>query len=297
MYNVTRLDLIRSYKNYLESEISHLFLYRKKYKNYPKVIFQVLTNRYPIAAKARSGIDKELWDYPDAYNSIMGLETDPHEDIAYVRDLKFYGGKRLLGIVGIFIGDVYKFLPVKDRIVVDVGASIADSCIYFASQGAKRVIALEPDARVFEMAKRNIEVNNFSDNIELIRAGCTGISKDGFKNSQPEQNMTLRQIIDKCEPTIPRILKLGCLGCEYDVLLNTPDEIISSFSHIQVQFHYGYRNIKQKLMRCGFNVEFCGLGGPTYVKNPFPSQRTFSRDNHTYRLNSMCAGSLCARKK
>ncbi len=288
--------MVRGYKNYLESEINHLLLYQKKYKNYPNVIFRVLTNRYPVVAKTRSGIDQELHDYPDAYNSIMGLETDPRDDIAYVRDLKFYGGKRLLGIVGIFIGDVYKFLPVKDRIVVDIGASIADSCIYFASKGARKVIALEPDPKVFEMAKRNIQINNYSDKIELIQASCTGARGLGFENSLPAQKMTLKHIVDKCDQSIPRILKLGCLGCEYDILLNTADEIISSFSHIQVQFHYGYRNIKQKLIRCGFKVKFCGLGRPTYVKNPFPRPRIFSWDNHTYELDGMCAGSLCAQK-
>jgi len=296
MYNVTFLDLVRSYKNYLASEINHLFLYQKKYKNYPKVIYRVLTNRYPIVAMSRNGADKELYGYPDAYNSIMGLETDPHEDIAYVRDLKFYGGKKLLGLVGIFVGDVYKFLPVKDKIVVDIGASIADSCIYFASQGAKKIIALEPDPKVFEMASKNIRINNYSDKIELIQACCTGAGGLCFENSLPGHSVTLKDIVEECEPYIPRILKLGCLGCEYDVLLNTSDEIISSFSHIQVQFHYGYRNIKQKLIRCGFKVKFCGLGRPTYVKNPFPRPRIFHWDNHTYKLDGMCAGSLCAQK-
>lgn len=295
MYNVTFLDLVRSYKNYLKSEISHLFLYRKNYKNYVNIMYRVLTKQYPVFAKTRSGFETIFHDYSDVYNNIMGLETDPHDDIAYVKNLKFYGGKKLLGMVGIFIRDVYKFLPVKDKIVIDVGASIADSSIYFASRGARKVIALEPDARIFELASRNIKINNYSDKIELIHAGCSGMSECHFDSCGPKQNMTLEQIINRCQSS-PQVLKLGCLGCEYDVILNTPEEIISSFSHIQVQFHYGYRNIKEKLERCGFKVMFCGLGGPTYVKNPFQSPRIFSLNERIYRLKDMCAGSLCAKK-
>ena len=144
--------------------------------------------------------------------------------------------------------------------------------------------------------KKNIKVNNFSDKIEIIQAGCTGILGNRYESSEPNRNMTLEQILNKCEQSSPKVLKLGCLGCEYDTILNTPEEIISSFSHIQVQFHYGYRNLKEKLEKCGFKVMFCGLGGPTYVKNPFEGPRIFSSNKHTYRLNKMFAGSLCARR-
>lgn len=299
MYNATFLDLIRCYKNYAKFNIDHLKLCQKKYKNYTNVMYSVLTNHYPVIARSRSGHDTTLHDYFDVYNNIMGIDSDPNEDIMYVNDMKFYGGKKQFGLVGIFVKDVYKFLPVNGTIVIDIGASIGDSSIYFASQGAKKVIALEPDAKTFELAKKNISINNFSDKIELIQAGCTGTHTNTYHHDSYvlKDSMNLEQILNKCEKDIPKILKLGCLGCEYDVLLNTPEEIISTFSHIQVQFHYGYRNIKEKLEKCGFKVRFCGLGGPTYIKNPFEGSRIFKSNGHTYTLNKMIAGSLCARKE
>ena len=290
---MTFLDLVKSYKNYLKSSIDHLALYRKKYKNYVNVMYSVLRNQYPIIANTRNRDNTTFHDYSDVYNSIQGLYSDPHEDIVYVNGLKFYGGKKLLGIVGIFMRDGYKFLPVRDKVVVDIGASIADSSIYFASNGAKKVIALEPDTRVFELAKKNIMVNNFSDKIEIIQAGCVGINGEHYDGFKPDQCMTLTQIINKCEKSSPKILKLGCLGCEYDLLLNTPDEIIAEFSHIQVQYHYGHRNIKEKLEKCGFQV---ALSGPIYVKNPFESPRIFRSNKHTYLLNKMFCGSLYAKR-
>ncbi len=296
MYNMTFLDWVKSYMNYAKFNIDHLKLCQKKYKNYPNLMFSILTNHYPVIARSRSGNDTTLHDYFDVYNNIMGIDSDPNEDIMYVNDLKFYGGKKQFGLVGIFVKDVYKFLPVNGKIVIDIGASIGDSSIYFASQGAKKVIALEPDARAFELAKKNISVNNFCDKIDLIQAGCTGTNTYHYDSYVLRDSMNLEQILNKCEKTLPKILKLGCLGCEYDVLLNTPEEIISIFSHIQVQFHYGYRNIREKLEKCGFKVSFCGLGGPTYIKNPFKGSRIFKSNGHTYTLNNMIAGSLCAKK-
>ena len=297
MYNITFLDLIKSYKNYAKFNIEHLKKCRKKYRNYANVMYSILTNHYPVIAKSRSGSETTIHDYFDAYNGIMGINSDPNEDIMYVNDLKFYGGKKQFGLVGIFVRDVYKFLPVNGNVVIDIGASIGDSSIYFASQGAKKVIALEPDARAFELAKKNIAANNFDDKIDLIQAGCTGTNTFHYDSYVLRDSMNLEQILDKCEKTLPKILKLGCLGCEYDVILNTPEEIISKFSHIQVQFHYGYRNIKEKLEKCGYKVRFCGLGEPTFIKNPFEGTRTFKSNGHTYTLNNMIAGSICAIKE
>jgi predicted O-methyltransferase YrrM len=43
-------------------------------------------------------------------------------------------------ILEIFEEDMYEILDVKGKIVVDVGAYIGDSAIYFALKGAKRAI-------------------------------------------------------------------------------------------------------------------------------------------------------------
>lgn len=38
----------------------------------------------------------------------------------------------------------YGFINVKDRVVVDVGAFIGDTAIYFALRDAKRIYMIEP---------------------------------------------------------------------------------------------------------------------------------------------------------
>ncbi len=47
---------------------------------------------------------------------------------------------------------------------------------------------------------------------------------------------------------------MDCEGCEYDVIKSTSDEILKKFSHIQIEYHLGYFDLKKKLENCGFDV-------------------------------------------
>jgi FkbM family methyltransferase len=87
--------------------------------------------------------------------------------------------------VEVFIKNVYSFLDVGDKIVIDVGAGIGDSSIYFASRGAKRVIAIEPNRHSYELAKKNIEVNGFHDSVELIWAALAASQKTCYEHTYP----------------------------------------------------------------------------------------------------------------
>ena len=77
-------------------------------------------------------------------------------------------------IATVFFNEEYKFMNVKDRIVIDIGANIGDSAIYFALKDAKEIIALEPFTNNFESAKRNIVENKLDQKIKVLQAGCSG---------------------------------------------------------------------------------------------------------------------------
>jgi FkbM family methyltransferase len=242
---------------------------------------KILTRQYPIIVEMWNGNIIRCQTYWEVWNTAIGLKFHPDEDLVYVNGFKFYGGKKFEDIALTIIKEDYRFLPVRDKVVVDIGTSIGDSSIYFASHGARKVLALEPDVIRFELAKKNIKTNNFSDKIVITHAGCMGMKGEnyGVKQCQlkglmetinkPSEFMTLEQIINKLEQA-PDILKLACAGCEYDVILNTPEEILRRFSHIQVQYVLGYRNIKDKLEKCGFEVTF---SGPEFLRTHFPNPK------------------------
>ncbi|MEM3715123.1 MAG: FkbM family methyltransferase, partial [Nitrososphaeria archaeon] len=51
------------------------------------------------------------------------------------------------------------------------------------------------------------------------------------------------------------ILKMDCEGCEYN-LLNEDDETIKKFAMIQIEYHYGYEKLVDKLKESGFAVKY-----------------------------------------
>ncbi|MGC9108154.1 MAG: FkbM family methyltransferase [Infirmifilum sp.] len=70
-----------------------------------------------------------------------------------------------------FLDGDYNDLDVKDHVVVDIGAGIGDTVIYFALRGARKVIALEPYPALYSIALRNIEANNVGNRVQLLNAG------------------------------------------------------------------------------------------------------------------------------
>ncbi len=163
----------------------------------------------------------------------------------------------------------YNFLNVKNEIVIDIGANIGDSTLYFCINGAKKVIALEPYPYTFSIAKRNILNSPFKDKIELINAGY---GKDGIikidtsfipnassdikenDNGVPIPIFSLKTLIFKYNID-EGILKMDCEGCEYNIL-NEDIETIRKFKMIQIEYHYGYERLYDYLSKAGFSVEY-----------------------------------------
>ena len=74
------------------------------------------------------------------------------------------------------MGD-YKFLePIKGNTVIDIGANIGDSTVYFAIKEARTVLALEPYKYSYNMLVENIRINDLK-NVITINAGY---GKDGI---------------------------------------------------------------------------------------------------------------------
>ncbi|MEM4071650.1 MAG: FkbM family methyltransferase [Thermoplasmata archaeon] len=173
-----------------------------------------------------------------------------------------------------FFNEEYDFLNVEGKNVIDIGANIGDSAIYFAIKGARKVISLEPYPYNFNIAKKNLQTfltnyPEFRDKIEIINAGygedkeikidVSFIPDNGsdIKESESGLNInlySLKTLMSKYNID-SGILKMDCEGCEYS-LLNEDDEIIKKFSMIEIEYHYGYEKLVDKLRKCGYNVKY-----------------------------------------
>jgi len=155
----------------------------------------------------------------------------------------------------------YKWLDVKNRDVVDIGANIGDSAIYFALKGAKHVYAFEPYPYSYNIAKKNIRLNHLEGKITLLNEGCGKSGsiaiKEDYKNTVGTDLRSFKEgkkiRIEGLDEIVKRFnlkhaaLKVDCEGCEYDLILNASDEALKAFDQIIIEYHYGYRNLVNKL--------------------------------------------------
>lgn len=182
-----------------------------------------------------------------------------------------------------FCIEQYKNLDVKNAIVLDIGAYVADSAIYFATHGSKIVYAYEPYPNSYLIGKRNIELNGFTNKIKLMNSaignesGKIRIDKSfksnmgndlvDFKVGKKIKIINIRDIIKKYNIN-NGVLKIDCEGCEYGIILNLEKEYLRKFKQIIIEYHYGYKNLKKYLKSAGFSVY---VGKPIHYFDPSKS--------------------------
>lgn len=294
MGNISISDIVLDYLSYLKSvnifkKMMTFIIYRRIYRNSFSVLMNILLKKYPIDAVLRNGTHVVLHNCMEAQTPYginifggrhEGINYDIPNDIVTLSAKRFdlegtitiYGGTTNGDIFGIFVDNTYQYLPVINRTVVDIGANIAGSAIYFALCGANKIIGVEPVPKNYELAQKNIKLNNFSDKITVTLAGCSSSRSEitidpsysnGTYSTLKESKtgikvplLTLQDILNEYD--LPSdgsiILKMDCEGCEYESILSADENTLQKFDHIMIEYHYGYKNLKQKLEKSGFRV-------------------------------------------
>ncbi|MEM3714871.1 MAG: FkbM family methyltransferase [Nitrososphaeria archaeon] len=154
-----------------------------------------------------------------------------------------------------FFEQQYGWLDVKGRNVVDIGASVGDTAIYFALKGARHVYGFELDRERCALAHENVKLNNLSSKIDIINAGCGNPSKIASDSNKKSRFYSLLQIAEMYGLK-DAVLKMDCEGCEYPILLSSSKSTVRRFAQIMLEYHYGYKNIAKRLIECGFDVRY-----------------------------------------
>jgi len=271
-FNYYILNKIIVFTHYIE-----VFLrFKKTFQNYRFVLMNMRQNNFPIVGILKTNEQIKIKNIFHASIISKKLDNlfhvcDDHLEIN-IDDkptLKLFGWENNGDKMGVFFEKQYEKLPVTDHEVIDIGANIGDSSLFFAIHNAKKIYAVEPHPEAIKIAKYNIRENNMENVIELIHAGVS--EKSGTikinESSKSECGYSLKNDLDGiCVPLVSVknliercnsnkiILKMDCEGCEYPAILSTSSDILKQFNYIQMEFHNGYVNLKEKLEMCGFKV-------------------------------------------
>ncbi|MEM4898630.1 MAG: FkbM family methyltransferase [Pyrobaculum sp.] len=164
--------------------------------------------------------------------------------------------------------DKYYSADVKNGVVVDVGAGIGDTAIFYVSRGARRVYAFEPVERHFRYLVDNVARNNAVDRVVAFNYGLW--VEDGVLKVKYEGLTTGSSIGDEVELKVRRLgdvlreiaeaeggidlVKMDCEGCEY-ALIATPCEVIRLARQYIVEIHGAPTPLIRHMSKCGYGTE------------------------------------------
>ncbi len=187
-----------------------------------------------------------------------------------------------------FLTNQYEGLRVKNAAVIDIGAFIGDSAVYFARRGALHVYAYEPYAELCATAKHNVWLNDCGERVSVFQQGVSDRSRivtayynsmraemsgvtsddshphDGCGDVTAESTRLISfadvlRVVEQRHPGSPVVCKVDCEGCEYNLLeAEGIEEVISTVQQLVIEYH-GSDSIRRtglakRLRDMGFDV-------------------------------------------
>lgn len=167
-----------------------------------------------------------------------------------------------------FSDDQWDMINFNNRHVIDIGANIGDTALYFAKENAK-VIAFEPVKHLYELGLENISLNpTLKDKINLINKAVGGkrgkltIGNETTKtyinknDSYQIEVITVQDVLEEYEFPAD-ILKMDCEGCEFEVIINEDLTMFNDiiFEHHSKQVGKDYKPLIKKLEDDGFKID------------------------------------------
>jgi FkbM family methyltransferase len=158
----------------------------------------------------------------------------------------------------LFVDEIYKFKSSSNTpIIVDCGANIGTSCLYFKSiYPNAKIVAFEADKTIANILKSNLYKNGIDDvniinsavwidnnGIEFSNEGADGGSIYGKDNLVRVNSVRLKDYIDSMGSI--DLLRIDIEGAEYEVLKDIK-ESLKVVENIFVEYH-SWNNIDQNL--------------------------------------------------
>lgn len=142
-----------------------------------------------------------------------------------------------------FVDEAYKisgFLPSKDDVVIDIGANVGDSALWWWIKFGSKVISFEPLKKTFYILSENVKLNSADIEVHNVALGndspIYGDSKGTMFSINGDRSLETVRLVNL---TLERVdlIKIDVEGFEVDVLNGALDTIRKFKPKIIMEIH------------------------------------------------------------
>ncbi|WP_282147578.1 FkbM family methyltransferase [Algibacter lectus] len=192
----------------------------------------------------------------------------------------------------VFVTKDYNFISDKKTTVIDIGANIGISSLYFSTLDCvDKIYAFEPVIDTFNQAEYNLELNKRIHKVASIKnvglgkndrtetvlynkqskgnVGVRGVLSPSYANrSSEERDIKIVETAKEIQTIIDNangqkiMIKMDCEGAEYEIFENlSQSKILDKIDVIIMEWHdNGSKTIEDTLLKFGFNIFSRDLG-------------------------------------
>lgn len=278
---MTRINYLLDYFRYLKNPVSTLLF---KFSLKKECYIKLKNSNFEFELKTSTGLNKlmavipivKIEKYPDLIDYIKKI--DNNEETVVINEINYiniynnnfkkeFGTQYTIHLEEFFSDDDWEMLNLENRNIIDIGANIADTTLYFAKNGAN-VIGFEPVKHLYELGLKNISLNpELKENIQFINKGVSwkkgqlNIVNESTESYVHEDDsyqievITIKDILN--DYNFPAdILKMDCEGCEFGII---EKEDLTMFNEIVFEHHSkltgkDYKPLIEKLKKDGYHI-------------------------------------------
>lgn len=175
-----------------------------------------------------------------------------------------------VGLLHVLLEDydaLYGCIDYGGKLVVDVGAYIGDTALFFLKRGARRVYAFEPVPLHFKYLLEHLRLNNAGGKVVPVpegvwhRSGLLELPHDlsctGLDYGERDVVISVRHIDDALGEVLSAegcidVVKMDCEGCEYSLLIS---EAASRVAQYVIEIHGSPWTIIDLMMKKGYRLD------------------------------------------
>lgn len=174
---------------------------------------------------------------------------------------------------------IYDLVPLKNKIVLDIGAHHGTFSIHAAKKGAEKVLAFEPDPENARVLRQNIKANSLEERVfpkEFAVAAARGVrnfyrfrhstlntvNRNSYRNQRFKPKgvarvrcITLSDIFELNGMQGCDFLKMDVEGAEFEIIGGASLQILKKIGATVIEFHREPGPLIEKLVRAGFDVK------------------------------------------